>query len=353
MPYERPPRPAPGSRTPRRRLESLPEPVDYEVESVEIHGHKRSFLRAGQGPVVLLIHGIGDRATTWDAVIPMLARNYTVIAPDLLGHGLSDKPRADYSVAAYACGMRDLLTVLGVESVTIVGHSLGGGVAAQFAYQFPERCERLVLVSSGGIGREVHVGLRALSIPGAEAILPVLVRLGDFSPWPAMLHRLAAGLRKLDSPIAHDADDILEGYLQLQDSPSRRAFIRTLRAVVDPYGQVVTMLDRCYLTQGMPTLLIWGDRDPIIPQEHGYIAHAAMPGSRLEIMASCGHYPHHYDPVGFVRTLRAFIESTESAEYDPSAWREILQSGRPDASTDAASAVTEDALHHVHLESGV
>lgn len=121
-----------------------------------IHGYRRAFRLAGSGPVLVLIHGIGDNSSTWLDVIPHLAKKYTVIAPDLLGHGRSDKPRADYSVAAYANGVRDLLSVLGVERATIIGHSLGGGVAMQFGYQFPEMIERLVLVSSGGVTKGVH-----------------------------------------------------------------------------------------------------------------------------------------------------------------------------------------------------
>jgi pimeloyl-ACP methyl ester carboxylesterase len=150
----------------------LAEPI--EVRHVTIHGHRRAFVQMGSGPALLLLHGLGCEHTTWDPVIRQLARKYTVIAPDLLGHGASDKPRADYSVGGYANGMRDLLTVLGVDKVTVVGHSFGGGVAMQFAYQFPERCERLVLVSSGGVSREVHPVLRAAAMPGAELAMPLI-----------------------------------------------------------------------------------------------------------------------------------------------------------------------------------
>jgi pimeloyl-ACP methyl ester carboxylesterase len=126
---------------------------DHPARFCTIHGYRRAFVCFGKGPALLLIHGIGDSSDTWQPVLDELGRHHTVIAPDLLGHGRSEKPRADYSIAAYANGMRDLLSVLELDRVTVIGHSLGGGVAAQFAYQFPERCERLVLVDSGGIGR--------------------------------------------------------------------------------------------------------------------------------------------------------------------------------------------------------
>src|SRR5579884_2830370 len=130
-----------------------------------IHGYRRAFRIAGSGPAILLIHGIADNSTTWETVQTKLAQRFTVIAPDLLGHGKSDKPRADYSVAAYANGMRDLLSVLDIERVTVIGHSLGGGVAMQFAYQFPQLVERIVLVGTGGVTKDVHFALRLASLP--------------------------------------------------------------------------------------------------------------------------------------------------------------------------------------------
>ena len=138
----------------------------HRVQYVTIHGHRRAFVKLGSGPALLLLHGLGCDHRTWLPVIDALSRHYTVIAPDLLGHGVSDKPRADYSVGGFANGMRDLLTVLGIDKVTVVGHSFGGGVAMQFAYQFPERTERLVLVGSGGLGPEVSAAIRAITTTG-------------------------------------------------------------------------------------------------------------------------------------------------------------------------------------------
>ena len=148
---------------------------------------------AGSGPAILLIHGIGDNSTTWSTVQSKLAQRFTVIAPDLLGHGKSDKPRADYSVAAYANGMRDLLSVLDIERVTVVGHSLGGGVAMQFAYQFPQLVDRLILVGAGGVTKDVNVALRIASLPmGSEAL--ALLRLPLVLPAVQVVGRLAGAV---------------------------------------------------------------------------------------------------------------------------------------------------------------
>ncbi|MFG2429749.1 alpha/beta fold hydrolase [Streptomyces sp. NPDC048590] len=305
-----------------------------------IHGYRRAYRMAGQGPVILLIHGIGDSSATWADLIPELARNHTVIAPDLLGHGASDKPRADYSVAAYANGIRDLLGVLGIERATLVGHSLGGGVAMQFAYQYPERTDRLILVSAGGVGREVNPVLRAVSLPGADLMLSTL-RLPGMRSQVGLFTRL---MRILDTDLGQDAGELVDLVDALPDGTSRSAFISTLRAVVDWRGQVVTMLDRCYLAQGMPTLLLWGSRDSVVPVEHAYGAHAAMPGSRLEIFEGAGHFPFHTDPVRFRALVEDFMNTTAPADWSQERWREHLRAGRPGTTAGAADPAFERAV---------
>jgi pimeloyl-ACP methyl ester carboxylesterase len=285
-----------------------------------IHGYRRAYRMAGSGPALLLVHGISDHSGTWQHLVPELAKRHTVIAPDLLGHGGSDKPRADYAAGAYACGLRDLLGVLDIDRVTVVGHSLGGGVAMQFAYQFPERCARLVLVASGGLGRSVHSLLRLASAPGAELALPLvttLLRRGAVSRLLPLL--------KLD--FGPDVSYALERYEALRDPAARTAFLRTLRSVVDIRGQVVTMLDRCYLTRDIPTLLIWGKEDRIVPVGHGHKAHKAMPGSRLEIFDDAGHFPHQTDPTRFISLLDHFIATTPPAQHNPHHWRDLLRDG--------------------------
>ncbi|MCW2947023.1 MAG: hydrolase [Actinoallomurus sp.] len=302
----------------------------------DIHGYQRAFLMAGNGPPLLLIHGIGDSSDTWLEVLPQLARRYTVIAPDLLGHGRSAKPRADYSIAAYACGMRDLLSVLDVDRVSVVGHSLGGGIAMQFAYQFPERCERLVLVGSGGIGQEVHPLLRVAAAPGAELGLPVATS----APARTALRLAAPVLRATGGMrLGPDFHYVLERYCALRSRTARQAFLRTLRAGVDVRGQVITMLDRCYLAAGMPTLIIWGRRDRVIPVRHAYVGHAAMPGSELEIFERAGHFPHHDAPDRFAAVVENFLDAAVPTEYDQAKWRRMLGGGPADE--DAAQPTLE------------
>lgn len=303
-----------------------------------VHGYRRGFLMGGSGPAILLIHGIGDTADTWSEVLEPLSRRFTVIAPDLLGHGRSDKPRADYSVAAYANGMRDLITVLGIDRVTVVGHSLGGGVAAQFAYQYPEHCERLVLVSSGGVGRTVNPALRLAAVPGAELVLPAL----GLRPVRRALGWAGTAVRRLGVMPAEDVEGIVTALDRLPDRGARQALVRTLRAAVDWRGQCITMLDRAYLAEGLPVLLVWGRRDAVIPFGHALAAHQAMPGSRLEVFDDAGHFPHHSDPRRFLEVLTSFIDETAPAVFDPEAWRQRLRSGGRLAPGEAAGLALDE-----------
>ncbi len=306
----------------------------FGVRYTTIHGYRRAYVKVGRGPALLLVHGIGDSSDTWRPVVGQLAEHHTVIAPDLLGHGRSGKPRADYSIAGFANGMRDLLSVLEVERVTVVGHSLGGGVAAQFAYQFPERCERLVLVGSGGVGRTVSPLLRIAAVPGVEAIMPLL----GLPPVRGAARLGASALRVFDTALGRDAEEILAVFEALPDTEARQAILRTLRSGVDWRGQVITMLDRAYLAEGVPTLIVWGRRDAIIPLGHGRLAHAAIPGSRLEVFDQAGHFPHHTDPARFVRVLHEFVESTTPAHFDREDWRIRLLRGTRAASRRAGTA---------------
>jgi pimeloyl-ACP methyl ester carboxylesterase len=301
-------------------LTDVPKTGEHELT---LHGNRVRYLTAGSGPAVVLIHGITSSADTWLPAMEALAGEHTVIAPDLLGHGASAKPRGDYSLGAYASGIRDLLAALGHDRVTVVGHSLGGGVAMQFAYQFPERSERLALVSSGGLGREVNLLLRAAALPGAELVLPLLApswlgRAVDGASW--------AGTR-LGLRARRDLEEMVRGFVSLSDASARAAFLHTLRAVIDPGGQRVSGHDRLYLAASLPTLLVWGERDPIIPVAHGRAAHAAMPGSRLEVFEDSGHFPHMDATPRFVEVFEDFLTTTEPAHLDPETLRERILGG--------------------------
>jgi pimeloyl-ACP methyl ester carboxylesterase len=308
-------------------------PVETDVRVVTIHGHERAYRMAGSGPVLLLLHGIGDSSEGWEPLIPALAERFTVIAPDLLGHGRSAKPRADYSVAAYANGMRDLLDVLDVETATVVGHSLGGGVAAQFAYQYPERCERLVLVASGGVGPEVNPVLRLASLPGADLALVTM----QLPTSKLALRGVMEVLRRTGTDLGRDAQHLSRVIDGMPDAAARGAFARTLRSVVDWRGQVVTMRDRAYLTEDVPVMLIWGDRDGVIPVRHAELAADAMSNAELHVYEGAGHFPHHAEPERFVDEVVGFVASTEPATHVPASRRARLRTGAVDRGDDAGT----------------
>ncbi|MEY2454266.1 MAG: hypothetical protein QOD92_3840 [Acidimicrobiaceae bacterium] len=283
-----------------------------DVQFVQIHGHDVAYRTAGHGPEVLVfVHGIAGSSATWAKVMDRLdADRYTMVAPDLLGHGESAKPRGDYSLGAYASGIRDLMVVLGHERASFIGHSLGGGIAMQLAYQFPERCERLVLTCSGGLGREVNPLLRVISAPGSEYVLPVVLT--------PRIHGVAGSVGRFLGKFGLRGDPFLgevwDSYTRLTDARTQRAFVHTIRAVIDVSGQRVSARDRLYLAEAVPTLIIWGDRDGVIPVTHGYAAHELMPQSRLEIIEGAGHFVPFERPDVVAGLLRDFLDTTEPAD---------------------------------------
>ena len=298
-----------------------------EPAEIQLHGRRFRYRRAGEGPLIVLLHGITGSSATWNKIIPRLSDHYTVIAPDLLGHGESAKPPGDYSLGAYANLVRDLLEALDLKRGTIVGHSLGGGVALQFAYQFPERCERLVLVSSGGLGREVHPILRAAVLPGAELVLPWLA-LGLTRGIGTMMKAMG----KIGFRESSDLAETWRSFVSLGDPEARRAFLHTVRSLIDIGGQIVSATDRLYLAHGLPTLIVWGENDPLIPVSHGVHSQQLMPGSRLEIFPGAGHFPFLDDPERFAAVLLDFIRTTKPPPFDPTQLRTRLREGPQPAS---------------------
>lgn len=271
---------------------------------------------------MVLLHGIAGTSATWDAVIPRLAEHYDVLAPDLLGHGESAKPRGDYSLGAYANAVRDLLEALGENRATLVGHSLGGGIAMQFAYQFLERCERLVLVDSGGLGREVHPLLRAAALPGAGLVLPWLSTTTSRG-----VGALVRGMNRLGIRAGPDLDETWRSFVSLREPAARRAFIQTVRGVMDLSGQRVIANERLYLAEGLPTLIVWGENDPLLPVRHARAAHERIAGSRLEIFPEAGHFPHRDDPERFAKVLADFIRTTRPLHASAKRFGDRLRAG--------------------------
>jgi pimeloyl-ACP methyl ester carboxylesterase len=297
----------------------------FEEWEIALHGRRVIYRVAGSGPPVVLIHGMLNSSSHWQAVAESLAGEYTVIAPDLIGHGDSAAPRGDYSLGAHAASIRDLLAAIGVDRASIVGHSLGGGVAMQFFYQFPQRVQRLVLVSSGGLGREVSPMLRTAALPGMAGLLSLTIQ-----------PRLLAGIRDAGERLR--ARGIGAGvYLQaiaralrpLENAGARQAFLHTLRSVIDVKGQRVSATDRLYLLERVPTMIIWGERDHTIPIEHGRAAHAAIPGSSFATVADAAHFPHIENPDAVADLLGRFLADTEPHAIADGEWGAVLSGRSP------------------------
>jgi pimeloyl-ACP methyl ester carboxylesterase len=309
-----------------------------EKRTVSLHGHEVVYRVAGEPevpgsrPVLLLVHGMAGSSAGWKAVLPRLGERYHVIAPDLPGHGESAKPRSDYSLGAYANTLRDLMIAVGVPSATVVGHSLGGGVVMQLAYQHPQRCQRLVLVSSGGLGPEVSWLLRAFTLPGTEYLMPVLFPGFVRDAGNAVSQTIARfGIRWAK------AEQEWRAYASLTDPQNRHSFVRTLRAVIDPSGQAVSAHDRLYLARHLPTMIIWGRDDTIIPVSHAEAAHEAVPGSRLEILDGVGHFAPAEVPDQVTDLLIDFVDTTEPLELDDATWQAMLSEATTRPVSDATA----------------
>jgi pimeloyl-ACP methyl ester carboxylesterase len=298
------------------------DPLEFVPWETELHGHKVIYRMAGSGPPVVLIHGMVNSSRHWEQVALRLADDYTVIAPDLIGHGDSPVVRGDYSLGAHASSIRDLLAALGVERATIVGHSLGGGIAMQFFYQFPQRTERLALVSSGGLGREVSPLLRGAALPGASIGL-----------WAAAHPRVLNGLWALGARVRRSGrgagvylQAVARALRPLERPGARRAFLQTLRSVIDVHGQRVSAVDRLYLLGPVPTQIVWGERDETIPVAHGRAAHEAIPNSRFATLPKAAHFPHLEDPEGLAKVLGEFVAETEPFRLGEADWGERVSS---------------------------
>ncbi|HEX3510148.1 MAG TPA: alpha/beta fold hydrolase [Solirubrobacteraceae bacterium] len=322
---ETPGEPGAGARAdrPSRGVRIVPAP--FQEWQIELHGRRVIYRIAGSGPPVVLIHGMLNSSSHWEAVASALATDHTVIAPDLIGHGDSAAPRGDYSLGAHAASIRDLLAAIGVDRATVVGHSLGGGVAMQFFYQFPQRVERLALISSGGLGRDVSPLLRTAALPGTSALLSLTIH-------PRLLGAMWSGGRRmrargLGAGVYLQA--IARALRPLQTAEARQAFLHTLRSVIDIHGQRVSATDRLYLLEAIPTMIVWGGRDNTIPISHGRSAAEAIPGSRFAEIPRAAHFPHLEEPAALAALLAEFIAGTKPGRLEDRDWGTVLDGRSP------------------------
>lgn len=293
----------------------------FKAREIDLHGHRVMYRQAGEGPAVVFVHGMINSSRHWRKVALSLADRYTVVAPDLIGHGGSATPRGDYSLGAHAASIRDLLTAIGIERATIAGHSLGGGVAMQFFYQFPQRTERMILISSGGLGREVSLPLRGVALPGSDLLLALAVNRGVVSGLDLSGRLLSATGRQLGTYL----QVIARALRPLTRAGQRRAFRETLKAVIDLRGQKVSAGDRLYLLQGVPTLLVWGGRDGTIPAGHGRRAHEVIEGSRFELLPGVAHFPNLEAPDRLAAVLREFLDETGTRAVPDGSWGALVR----------------------------
>ena len=262
----------------------------------------------GEGPAIVLVHGMGSSGTTWGDVPALLAQRRRVVVVDLPGHGRSDAGTGDYSLGALASTLRDLMDTLALDRAHFVGHSLGGGITMQFAYQFPDRVASLTLESSGGLGPEASIGLRAASLPGSDLVLRVLAsrRLQGGAAW---LGTRLDGVGLRPNALGDRALDRLAVFAARE---RRAAFLATLRSVVGPEGQRVSALERLALVDGRRVLIVWGGHDSVLPAKHGRSAHDRLPGSTFVLFAEAGHEPHADDSARFARVVDAHIGAWEA-----------------------------------------
>lgn len=279
---------------------------------VEVNGNTIHYRTGGHGPVLLLLHGLGGCTSTWDPVIDDLARDHRVVAMDLLGHGRSSKPRCDYSLAGHANTVRDFMEALDLRAVTVIGHSYGGGLTMQLAYQYPELVASLVLVGTGGLGREVHPSLRVLTMPLAERATAVAVRAAGWRPVRAAAQRLTPAKAARSVWV----NRLTESVEALSQPGGREAFFQTVRGVIDASGQRLTAAQRLFRLGPKPTLAIWGSADSIIPPHHIETLNSIEHG-HAHVLEGAGHFPHFDQPAEFLAVLREFLASHVSAPAIP------------------------------------
>lgn len=285
-----------------------------ERTTAQLNGHVISYLHhPGAGVSLLLVHGVGSSIETWGDIPDRLASaGLPFVAIDLLGHGSSSMGHGDFSLGAHANTIRDLMDHLELDRVHLVGHSLGGGISLQFAYQYPSRVASMILVSSGGLGPDLGVTLRAATLPGADLVLRTMGHprvLGLAARTEQALGRLGSR-RPILGPRARLR---LES---LRDQERRAAFLATLRSVVGPEGQRVSAVAQLTTLDADHVLIVWGELDPMVPIRHGRDAHAQLPGSKFVEILGGGHHPHTDDAEAFTLALLTHLAEISEVAGD-------------------------------------
>jgi pimeloyl-ACP methyl ester carboxylesterase len=272
--------------------------------SVRACGHAIAYQAAGpvDGPPIVLLHGLASDSDTWDRAVAALATHgLRVYAVDLIGHGRSDKPVGGYLLDDFADSLAGVLDALDLPTATLCGHSLGGAIAVHFGVRHPGRIDRLVLVASGGLGREVHPVLRAASLPVAPAVLDLALR-PRLRRWYGR-----PGLHRALRLTPENVTNLRRAGRALGTSDGRAAFFASLRGVIEPAGQRGSFLETKALAAHVPTMLVWSEEDPVIPVAHARAAHAQLPASRLVIFPGGGHEPHRRHADRFADEVAAFV----------------------------------------------
>ncbi|WP_439030107.1 alpha/beta fold hydrolase [Gordonia terrae] len=298
-----------------------------DTHTFDLAGHRIRYVDRGNGPAVVLVHGLMGSLHDWDEQIVALSADFRVIAVDLPGHGESDKSPGDYSLSAHAAAIRDLLGALGVDSATVVGHSFGGGVCMQMLYLFPDLVERICLIASGGLGNDVNPVLRIVSLPGSGLV----VKVAASAPVRGVVDTVVnfADRRRI-VPLSPSSRQAWTNFVSIADSPTRSAFLATVRAVIDHRGQTVSATRLLPAFAHVPALLIWGDRDTIIPSAHSDAVRRALPDVVVDIVAGAGHFPHLDEPAQFERTFRDFMSTDTNTGTQPVAVGRHTRIGRVD-----------------------
>jgi pimeloyl-ACP methyl ester carboxylesterase len=267
------------------------------AQETDLRDTRLNWVQWGErGPRVVLIHAIGLDHQTWEPIAPFLEDKYQLVALDLPGHGESDKPvDADYNLPALGRRVLRFLYELGWEDAVFVGNSLGGGTSLSAALQAPERVKGLALINS--------VGLReGLPLVGKLAFLPVVPLATSYAPAPVMRLGLECA-RSAWGTVPKERGTFASRYLRSMEG--RTAFFGTLKNL---YGPDLDQMAERYEEIRCPTLVLHGEKDPLIRLSHAELLAEAIPPAELVCLPECGHFPQEEQPEQVASELRTFLD---------------------------------------------